>query len=108
MPRQKSADQVETLRRQQAAITVKLKEAEAKAKRQAEEETSQRASIAGRVILAHMESLPHDPLSRSFLDLLAKSLTRKSERSLFPDLPASPTNASDAETSPDRSGEVTA
>ena len=90
MARQKSADHVEALRRQQADIAAKLKEAEAKERARKREDDDRRNRLAGAVILDHLARDPKGPLAAPLRDLLAKGLKRPADRALFGDALSSP------------------
>ena len=90
MARQKSADHVEALRRQQADIAAKLKEAEAKERARKREDDDRRNRLAGAVILDHLARDPKSPLAAPLRDLLAKGLKRPADRALFGDALSSP------------------
>ena len=90
MARQKSADHVEALRRQQADIAAKLKEAEAKERARKREDDGRRNRLAGAVILDHLARDPKSPLAAPLRDLLAKGLKRPADRALFGDALSSP------------------
>ena len=86
MPRRKAADLVEELRRQQAKIAAKLKDAEAKARERQREDNQRRETIAGRVALAHLAEQPESGFSRAFAAVLDAALTRPADRALDRDL----------------------
>ena len=88
MPRRKASDQVEALRRQQADIAAKLKEAEAVERQNRKEEDRKRQELAGRVALALLAQQPEPEVARLFRAALAEQLTRPAERALFDGLPA--------------------
>lgn len=88
MPRRKASDQVEALRRQQADIAAKLKEAEAVERQNRKEQDRKRQELAGRVALALLAQQPEPEVARLFRAALAEQLTRPAERALFDGLPA--------------------
>jgi hypothetical protein len=90
MARQKSADHVEALRRQQADIAAKLKEAEAKERARKREDDDRRNRLAGAVILDHLARDPKSPIAAPLRELLAKGLKRPADRALFGDALSSP------------------
>ena len=99
MPRQKSADRVEALRRQQAELAAKIKEAEAADRENRKEGDRKRGEVAGRVALALLAQEPEPEVARLFRVALDEQLKRPSERALFPGLPPLPVTE---ETAPKR------
>ena len=87
MPRRNPVDQVEALRRQQAEISGKLKQAEAAERERHKREEQRRCEVAGRVALALLHEKPDSAFSRALLDALAATLRRPADRALFPALP---------------------
>ena len=66
MARQKPADKVESLRRQQAGITAKLKEAEAREKGAEKALTERRRQVAGAVALGMIRREPDGAFAAAF------------------------------------------
>ncbi len=93
MPRRNPVDQLEALRRQQAAIAEKLKQAEAVERERRKQEEQRRAEVAGRIALALLDEKPKGDFSRVLLDALAARVRRPADRALFPALPALPAAA---------------
>lgn len=86
MPRQKPAAKLEALRRQQAELAARLKEAEAADRETRKEQEQRRREIAGRVALAYAEANPDSPFTQTLAEQLHLSVTKYSERVLFPAL----------------------
>ena len=84
MPRRNPLDQVEALRRQQAEIAAKLKEAEAVERERKKQDDRRRCEIAGQVILAMIDQSPE--LATAFLAALNVRVKRPADRALFPAL----------------------
>ena len=89
MPKQKPSDQVATLRRQQAELMAKLKEAQGKAREEAKEIQRRKNELAGSLALKELEANPSGAFAVALRDLLQAGLTKTAERALF-DLPALP------------------
>jgi hypothetical protein len=86
MSRQKPSDHIETLKKQQAELAKKLKEAQTKARNEAKESQRHKNEVAGAVALKELEANPSGAFALSLLALLAKNLTRATDRAAF-DLP---------------------
>jgi hypothetical protein len=86
MARQKSTDKVETIKKQQAELLKKLKEAQAKAKHEAKEGQRRKHELAGAVALKELETNPTGAFADALLGLLKHHLTRAADRAIF-DLP---------------------
>jgi hypothetical protein len=94
MPKQKPSAQVATLRRQQAELMAKLKEAQTKAREEEKEIERRKNELAGWVALRESEANPSGAFAVALGDLLNAGLTKTANRALF-GLPALP-KASDA------------
>ena len=86
MARQKSSDAVATLQKQQTELAKKLKEAQAKARKESQENERRLNELAGAVVRKELAANPSGVFSLSLLGLLAKDLTRAADRALS-DLP---------------------
>ena len=86
MARQKPADKVESLRRQQAGITAKLKEAEAREKGAEKALTERRRQVAGAVALGMIRQEPDGVFAVAFRAGLDGIVRKAGDRALF-DLP---------------------
>ena len=89
MARQKPSDHIETLKKQQAELAKKLKEAQTKARNEAKEFQRHKNELAGAVALKELEANRSGAFAISLLALLAKDLTRAGDRAAF-DLPPLP------------------
>ena len=89
MARQKPADQVETLKKQQAALAAKLKEASAKAREHEKELYWRKCELAGAVALNEMDANPKGAFATALHALMHTGITKASDRALF-DLPPLP------------------
>ena len=94
MPKQKPSDQVATLRRQQAELMAKLREAETKAREEEKEIERRKNELAGWIALRESETNPSGAFAVALGELLNAGLTKTANRALF-GLPALP-KASDA------------
>lgn len=83
MSRQKSSDHIETLKKQQAELAKKLKEAQTKARNEAKQSQKHKNELAGAVALKELEANPSGAFALSLLALLAKDLTRAGDRAAF-------------------------
>ncbi len=83
MARQKPSDHIETLKKQQAELAKKLKEAQTKARNEAKESQRHKNELAGAVALKELEANPFGAFALSLLALLAKDLTRAGDRAAF-------------------------
>jgi len=83
MPKQKPSDQVATLRRQQAELMAKLKEAENKAKAEAKDIQRRKNELAGAVALKELDANPSGAFAGGLRDLLHAGLAKAAERALF-------------------------
>src|ERR1700729_2268614 len=99
MPKQKPSDQVATLRRQQAELMAKLREAETRAREEAKEIQRRKNELAGAVALKELDANPSGAFAVALRDLLQAGITRTAERSLF-GLPALPKNAANDDPQP--------
>src|SRR6202012_3273637 len=70
MPKQKPSDQVATLRRQQAELIAKLKEAETKARQEEKEIQRRKNELAGAVALKELEANPSGAFAVALGELL--------------------------------------
>ena len=89
MARQKPADQVETLKRKQAELAAKLKEASAKARAHEQEIHWRKCELLGSLALWDMETRPKGALATALRALMQTQLTKAADRALF-DLPPLP------------------
>ena len=89
MARQKPSDQVATLKKMQADLAKKLKEAETKARNEAKEGQRRKNELAGAVALKELEANPSGVFADALLGLFKHHLTRAADRELFglPPLP---------------------
>ncbi len=83
MARQKPSDQVATLRKQQAELTEKLHEAEAKAEAEAKELHRRKCEIVGAVALKEAELNPTGAVATTLRELLHTGITKAADRALF-------------------------
>ena len=83
MARTNSKTHLETLRRQQLAIVKKIKEAEAKTKKDQQEKDERRKLLAGAVALRELEANRSSVFANELLGLLDQGLTRAADRELF-------------------------
>jgi hypothetical protein len=83
MARQKPSDHIETLKKQQAELAKKLKEAQTKARSEAKEFQRHKNELAGAVALKELEANPSGAFALALLGLLAKDLTRAGDRAVF-------------------------
>lgn len=90
MARQKSADHVESLRRQQAEIAQKLKQAEAKERERLAADTRRARELAGAAILTRIDSAPESDFAKAARDLLRATIKKPTDRALFPFMATSP------------------
>jgi hypothetical protein len=105
MPKLKPSDQVTSLRKLQADLMEKLKEAQVKAKQEAKEIQRLKNEIAGSIALKELDANPSGSFASAFRDLLHTGVTKASQRALF-DLPALLKAANDQpETPPDSAAE---
>lgn len=86
MPRLKSADKLEALRRQQTEIAAKLKEAEAADREQRKEQDRKRQELAGRAAITILEQRPDSEAAKILRDALGSQIKRAADRALFPEL----------------------
>ena len=89
MPRQNPADQVETLKRKQAELAAKLKEASAKARAHEQEIHWRKCELLGSLALWDMETRPKGALATALRALMQTQFTKAADRALF-DLPPLP------------------
>jgi hypothetical protein len=99
MPRQKSSDQLEALRRQQIEIAKRLKEAEAKHRQKEKADDERRCHIVGALALDHMDAEPKSPCSETIRALISANVRSAADRALFnlPPLPRPEPEAAVAE-----------
>jgi hypothetical protein len=86
MPKLKPSDQVTSLRKLQADLMEKLKEAQTKAKLEAKEIQRIKNEIAGSIALKELDANPSGSFASAFLELLNTGVTKASQRAMF-DLP---------------------
>ena len=89
MARQKPADQVETLKKKQAELAAKLKEASAKARAHEQEIHWRKCELLGSLALWDMETRPKGALATALRALMQTQFTKAADRALF-DLPPLP------------------
>ena len=89
MARTKSKPNLEALRQQQLDLVKKIKEAEAKAKKEQQEKDEHRKLLAGAVALKELDANPSGAFADALLGMLKHHLTRAADRELF-DLPPLP------------------
>lgn len=94
MARTNSKTQLEALRQQQLELVRKMKEAEAKVKKEEQKNDQRRKLLAGAIALRELQVNPSSELARALLALLAEGLTRAADRELF-GFPALPKPAKD-------------
>ncbi len=89
MARTKSKPNLEALRQQQLDLVRKIKEAEAKAKKEQQEKDDRRKLLAGAVALKELDANPSGAFADALLGMLKHHLTRAADRELFglPPLP---------------------
>jgi hypothetical protein len=87
MPKLKPSDQVTSLRKLQADLMAKLKEAQVKARLEEKETQRLKNEIAGSIALKELDANPTGSFASALRDLLHTGLTKASQRALF-DLPA--------------------
>ncbi len=80
MARQKAADTVETLRKQQAELTRKLKEAETKARKETQERERHLNDLVGAIARKELAANPSGAFALNLLGLLAIGITRPADR----------------------------
>ena len=92
MARQRPSEQVESLRKKQAALLAQLREAQVKAKDEAREKQRRKNELAGAVILKAIDALPSGQIAGIVQRLLDSGLKAASDRALF----GLPSNGGDA------------
>ena len=92
MARTNSKTQLEALRQQQLELVKKIKEAEAKTKKEQQEKDDRRKLLAGAVALKELDANPSGAFADALLGMLKHHLTRAADRELFglPALPKEP------------------
>ena len=92
MARTNSKTQLEALRQQQLELVKKIKEAEAKTKKEQQEKDDRRKLLAGAVALKELDTNPSGAFADALLGMLKHHLTRAADRELFglPALPKEP------------------
>jgi hypothetical protein len=83
MARQKPSEQVEALRKKQAALESQLREAQAKANAEAKETLRRKSELAGGVILKAIDALPSGQVAGIVRELLDSGLKGAADRALF-------------------------
>jgi predicted nucleic acid-binding Zn-ribbon protein len=83
MARPKTNDELEALRRQQAALAEKIKDAEAKFREREKEIRQAREALAGRVLLAFIDANAGSDATRLMIDVISKAVVKKTDRELF-------------------------
>jgi hypothetical protein len=89
MARTNSKTKLETLRKKQLDLVKKIREAEAKTKKEQQEKDEHRKLLAGAVALKELEANPSGAFADALLGMLKHHLTRAADRALF-GLPALP------------------
>jgi hypothetical protein len=89
MARQKPADQVETLKKKQAELAARLKEASARARAHEQEIHGRKCELLGSLALWDMETRPKGALATALRALMQTQFTKAADRALF-DLPPLP------------------
>ena len=92
MARTNSKTQLETLRKKQLNLVKKIREAEAKTKKEQQEKDERRKLLAGAVALKELDANPSGAFADALLGMLKHHLTRAADRELFglPALPKEP------------------
>ena len=96
MARQRPSEQVESLRKKQAALLTQLREAQVKAKDEAREKQRRKNELAGAVILKAIVALPSGQIAGIVQRLLDSGLKAASDRALFGLPPRKRPNGGDA------------
>ena len=86
MARQKPADQVETLKKKQADLAAKLKEASAKAREHEKELYWRKCELLGALALDELQAHPKGGCASVLRERLQTTITKAADRALF-DLP---------------------
>jgi hypothetical protein len=94
MARTNSKSQLEALRQKQLELIKKIKDAEAKTKKDEREKDQHRHLIAGAIALKEYKDNPSGTFAVTLLGLLNHSLTKDTDRALF-NLPALPKKPKD-------------
>jgi hypothetical protein len=89
MARTNSKTKLETLRKKQLDLVKKIREAEAKTKKEQQEKDEHRKLLAGAIALKELEANPSGAFADALLGMLKHHLTRTADRALF-GLPALP------------------
>ena len=89
MARQKPADQVETLKKKQADLAAKLKEASAKAREHEKELYWRKCELLGALALDELQAHPKGGCASVLRERLQTTITKAADRALF-DLPPLP------------------
>ncbi len=89
MARTNSKTKLETLRKKQLDLVKKIREAEAKTKKEQQEKDEHRKLLAGAIALKELEANPSGAFADALLGMLKHHLTRAADRALF-GLPALP------------------
>ena len=84
-----SKTELEALRQKQLKLVKKIKEAEAKTKKEQQEKDERRKLLAGAVALKELDANPSGAFADALLGMLKHHLTRAADRALF-NLPALP------------------
>jgi hypothetical protein len=86
MARHKVDDEVEALRKRRDEIEKRLRVAQERQRRKEQQINDKRRLLAGGVMVAFTDANPDDYLTRRFLELLDRHITRAQDRDLFPAL----------------------
>jgi hypothetical protein len=89
MARTNSKTKLETLRKKQLDLVKKIREAEAKTKKEQQEKDEHRKLLAGAIALKELDANPSGAFADAMLGMLKHHLTRTADRALF-GLPALP------------------
>jgi len=89
MARTDSKTHLETLRQKQLELVKKIKEAEAKTKKDQQDKDQRRQLVAGAVALKEFEANPSGDFATTLLGLLNHGVAKAADRALF-NLPALP------------------
>jgi hypothetical protein len=84
MPRQTAGNKLEAAIKAKAALDAEIKALQMQERDRKRHEDERRFTVLGRTVLAFVTDAPADPLSHAITALLDRSITRASERALFP------------------------
>ena len=83
MPRQKSQNELESLRRQQIELAKRIKEAEEKQRQKEKADDERRYLLAGAAAFDHMKAEPTSPFAATLLGLINARVKGAADRALF-------------------------